>query len=86
MSFYEDPYFVLSGSGSSTAREWALENAGRAHPAFATPSRYDEQRAELTVRKPMEYVGVQAFLGERFPTDLLYPSAVISDFSRKFHH
>ena len=79
MSFYEDPYCVLPGSGSSTAREWAIANAGRAHPAFATPSRYDEQRAQLIVRKQMEYVGVRAFLCEGFTANFLYPSAVISD-------
>ena len=56
MSFYEDPYCVLPGSCSSTAGEWAGENVGRARPVFATPSRYDEQRAELPDRKPMEYV------------------------------
>ena len=78
MSFYEDPYCVLPGSGSSTAREWAIENAGRAHPAFATHSRYDEQRAQLTVRKPLEYVGVRAFR-EGFAPKSLYLSAVISD-------
>ena len=62
MSLHEDPYCVLPGSGSSTARERAFDNAGHAQPAFATPSRYDEQRAQLTVRKPIEYVGVRPFL------------------------
>ena len=66
MALREDQYYVLPGSGSSTPREWANEDAERAHPAFATPSRYDEQRAQITARKPIEYVGVRAFLYEGF--------------------
>lgn len=71
MAFHEDAYYVLPGSGPSTSREWANEDAERAHPAFATPSRYDEQRAQMTARKPIEYVGVRAFLYEGFAASFL---------------
>lgn len=43
------------GKGFQTANHWALENARVRHKSFIEPARF-EQRAELRLESPHEYV------------------------------